>query len=148
MKAALSLLFVLMISVSAVAHPGKTDRRGGHTCWKNCGEWELLRGEYHLHDEYGKPIRLDQKGADRHVDKENLVPEPEKSFLLEGPSLKPAQQVIVERKIPEERAVSHQPSIDTHDAENILPFASLLLLLLAVLLLLLLIMIRRKKEER
>ena len=40
---------------------GKTDYRGGHKCWKNCSEWELRYGEYHLHDKDWKPIRLDKR---------------------------------------------------------------------------------------
>ncbi|WP_374016841.1 copper amine oxidase N-terminal domain-containing protein [Paenibacillus thiaminolyticus] len=33
----------------ALAHPGKTDKNGGHTCRTNCEKWGLEYGEYHYH---------------------------------------------------------------------------------------------------
>ena len=66
MKNGLVLAIILFFSLSADAHPGKTDRQGGHKCWKNCGEWELNYEEYHLHDEDWKPLRLDTKGNPLH----------------------------------------------------------------------------------
>ena len=46
----------------ALAHPGKTDRQGGHRCRRGCGEWALRYGEYHLHDKDFRPIRVEIKG--------------------------------------------------------------------------------------
>ncbi len=33
----------------ALAHPGRTDSKGCHTCWTNCEKWGLSYGEYHCH---------------------------------------------------------------------------------------------------
>ncbi|MBB6021453.1 hypothetical protein HNR77_002548 [Paenibacillus sp. JGP012] len=33
-----------------LAHPGRTDANGGHTCWTNCAKWGLEYGEYHYHN--------------------------------------------------------------------------------------------------
>lgn len=32
-----------------LAHPGRTDANGGHTCRTNCEKWGLEYGEYHYH---------------------------------------------------------------------------------------------------
>lgn len=32
-----------------VAHPGRTNRYGCHTCRTNCERWGLEYGEYHCH---------------------------------------------------------------------------------------------------
>ncbi|WP_197254277.1 copper amine oxidase N-terminal domain-containing protein [Paenibacillus dendritiformis] len=34
----------------AIAHPGRTDKYGGHTCRTNCEKWGLEYGEYHYHN--------------------------------------------------------------------------------------------------
>nr|WP_213586175.1 YHYH domain-containing protein [Paenibacillus sp. J2TS4] len=34
----------------AEAHPGRTDKNGGHTCRTNCKQWGLKDGEYHYHN--------------------------------------------------------------------------------------------------
>lgn len=50
---ALSLLAVTLLILSSnvsVAHPGRTDANGGHTCRTNCAEWGLEDGEYHYHN--------------------------------------------------------------------------------------------------
>ncbi|CAH1226597.1 copper amine oxidase N-terminal domain-containing protein [Paenibacillus sp. JJ-223] len=43
-------LFLLSSATSALAHPGRTDSNGGHTCWTNCAKWGLEYGEYHYHN--------------------------------------------------------------------------------------------------
>ncbi|MBB6023142.1 hypothetical protein HNR77_004242 [Paenibacillus sp. JGP012] len=47
-----SLVSVLLLSStsSVLAHPGRTDANGGHTCWTNCAKWGLEYGEYHYHN--------------------------------------------------------------------------------------------------
>ncbi|MDA8078428.1 MAG: hypothetical protein M0Z79_05760 [Nitrospiraceae bacterium] len=62
MKTLAALLILTLIPVSASSHPGKTDVRGGHKCWKDCEAWRLRSGEYHLHDRYLMPIRIDRGG--------------------------------------------------------------------------------------
>ncbi|PQP83589.1 YHYH domain-containing protein [Paenibacillus sp. PCH8] len=50
-------VFTTLVSVSlllnastVLAHPGRTDAYGGHTCWTNCSKWGLEYGEYHYHN--------------------------------------------------------------------------------------------------
>mgnify|MGYP001616562809 CR=1 FL=1 len=54
------LVIVLFFSVSfgptvALAHPGRTDSSGCHTCRTNCPNWGLSYGEYHCHRSKGLP---------------------------------------------------------------------------------------------
>ncbi|QDX93721.1 YHYH domain-containing protein [Brevibacillus laterosporus] len=52
-KALLFLLFVTMLAIpfqQTSAHPGRTDKNGGHTCRTNCEKWGLSYGEYHYHN--------------------------------------------------------------------------------------------------
>ncbi|AYK07659.1 YHYH domain-containing protein [Brevibacillus laterosporus] len=52
-KALLFFLFVTMLAVpfqQTSAHPGRTDKNGGHTCRTNCEKWGLSYGEYHYHN--------------------------------------------------------------------------------------------------
>jgi len=49
------LLLVVFLSIFALpvfAHPGRTDKRGGHYCWTNCKKWGLKYGQYHYHNKY------------------------------------------------------------------------------------------------
>lgn len=41
---------LLLNATTALAHPGRTDANGGHTCWTNCAKWGLEYGEYHYHN--------------------------------------------------------------------------------------------------
>jgi len=93
---------------------GKTDRRGGHKCWKNCGEWELGRGEYHLHDKEGKPIRLDQSGNVPEPEQAKGVPIPEKQFLLDDPSGQAAGSETGLRKNPEKISTDQKSGGEKH----------------------------------
>jgi len=45
----LMILLGLVLSNIALAHPGRTDRYGCHTCRTNCPRWGLSYGEYHCH---------------------------------------------------------------------------------------------------
>jgi hypothetical protein len=55
------VIIIVFLPSLATAHPGKTDRRGGHVCRKDCSEWDLYVGEYHLHDEDDRPLRIEKK---------------------------------------------------------------------------------------
>jgi hypothetical protein len=57
----LTLLLAIVIALPASAHPGKTDRQGGHKCYKECAEWDLYYAEYHLHDKDGKTVKVARK---------------------------------------------------------------------------------------
>lgn len=45
----LMLIFSLFSTTTVFAHPGKTDKNGGHTCNTNCEKWGLKKGQYHYH---------------------------------------------------------------------------------------------------
>ena len=58
MKSAVILFLIFLQPMMSYAHPGKTDRYGGHKCLRGCDEWGLFYKEYHLHDKDGRPIRV------------------------------------------------------------------------------------------
>lgn len=43
------LFGIFLYSSIALAHPGRTDSLGCHTCRTNCPSWGLSYGEYHCH---------------------------------------------------------------------------------------------------
>ena len=150
MKTVLFLICLFLIPFSSGAHSGKTDYRGGHKCWKNCGEWELGRGEYHLHDKDWNPIRLDRKGHVVEVEKPSGVPIPDERFLLEEPAQKAPGSVPVEQensgaKIPAVIVEKHQTM--TVYEESVLPLNTIMLLLLAFVMLIVLIYVRKRREK-
>jgi len=152
MKTVLSLIFIFLIPLSSIAHPGKTDYRGGHKCWKNCGQWELRRGEYHLHDKDGNPIRFDQKDNVAEEEKPEGVPTPDKRFLLEesdGKASGPPSglQNNTGVKMPDQHVVVEKHRSLTVYEENVLPLNTILLLLLAFLMLIVLIFVRKRREK-
>ncbi len=124
------LLFALPAS-SSFAHPGHTDRYGGHRCLKDCDEWKLYFEEYHLHDKYGRPIRV-AKQPKKHV-------APRAALTAPTPTVEPAVSsapvvtttVTVYRTIPIEESILTNP---------------LLYVLLLLLILLLVIRMNRKRE--
>lgn len=151
MKIFLAALCICLTPYYAGAHPGKTDYRGGHKCWKNCGGWELRRGEYHLHDKDWNPIRLDAKGDVIETVRQKSAPVPEKRFLLEGPAAEPEGnapeiQRTTEGKVTGQTIVERHHVLTVYE-ESILPLNYILLLLLAFLLLMVLIYIRKKGKE-
>lgn len=45
------LIAVVLITPSVTfAHPGRTDKYGGHTCRTKCPKWGLIYGQYHYHN--------------------------------------------------------------------------------------------------
>lgn len=50
MAFSLVLLTLSLFASDALAHPGRTDGSGGHTCRTNCAKWGLNTGEYHYHN--------------------------------------------------------------------------------------------------
>ena len=51
MKKIIFFLIVAVLIAPSVtfAHPGRTDKYGGHTCRTNCAKWGLSYGQYHYH---------------------------------------------------------------------------------------------------
>jgi len=152
MRIFLSLIAVLLLAFSASGHPGKTDYRGGHKCWKNCGEWELRRAEYHLHDKDWKPIRLDSKDDSIETGVQGAVPVPGKYFLQEETAAAPDVIASEVRNTPESPGERRQTIVEKHHIvtvheESLLPLHYMLLLLLAFLMLMILIFVRKKRER-
>lgn len=52
-------LLSLPFASFASAHPGRTDKNGGHTCRTNCAKWGLKDGEYHYHNGGGSSSSSD-----------------------------------------------------------------------------------------
>lgn len=144
------LIIVLSCPADVLSHPGKTDRYGGHKCWKGCGEWELLHGEYHLHDDDFRPLKMHAPG--RGVRKE----QPKREVILEeipavestAPPIQPPEPAV--RSEPATHALSvteiHKVPGPTVYEEDLLITDALLLVALAALLFLLLIALRRRKK--
>jgi hypothetical protein len=144
MQKALALIVVMLYPVVLWSHPGGIDRHGGHACWRNCSEWELKKGEYHLHDELGNPIRIIKKRPQQHTLhsgntelQDTGTPDvvPPQAALPAAPH---AQTPVVQTTI---EAPPATQCISVHHL-------SLALLLIALLLLLLLIRIRRRNSAR
>ena len=150
MKPVLLLIALFLIPSSSLAHPGKTNYKGGHKCWKNCSEWELGRGEYHLHDEDWNPVHIDRQEKVIKKEQPKGVPTPEKRFLLEdnGSATGPVTEVREnkESSITEQRPVATENRTPGVYEESFLPFNSILLLLLALLMLIVLIYVRKKRK--
>jgi hypothetical protein len=126
-------IVICALPVLAWSHPGKTDAVGGHKCYKDCEKWELLFGEYHLHDKDGRPIRVAKKAKKK---KERPV--------VEEPLVDPlsAEQVVPPKLV---QAAALPLSARSDPPEEGLSVSPWILLLLALLLLLLLI--RRRGRE-
>jgi len=131
MQLVLICLLIILPPTFSAAHPGKTDRYGGHRCLKECAEWDLYYAEYHLHDKEGRPIRVAKK---ERVRKQSLREEP----LPEQPAVEEAKASVVSQTIPA------PPVQAMMEAEPDPPF---LLWLLVLLLLLLLLLIGRRRSE-
>lgn len=154
MKKIVIFSMFLLFSVGAYAHPGKTDYRGGHKCWKNCSEWELRYGEYHLHDKDWKPIRLDEKGVP--IEAVQPYPAPASEFPKQGLPAEHTEQTKItsftEERIHEvpktdKKVINEYNRIVTFYEEGILPLNVISLLILVLALLIILICIRRKGKR-
>ncbi|MDO9289218.1 MAG: YHYH domain-containing protein [Thermodesulfovibrionales bacterium] len=154
MKKVVIFYIILLFPLCAYAHPGKTDYRGGHKCWKNCSEWELRYGEYHLHDKDWKPIRLDKKGVPIGPLQPYPVPAPESP--KQGLSAEHSEQTEItsftEERIHEvpktdKKVITEYNRIVTVYEEGILPLNVIFLLILVLALLIILICIRKKRER-
>lgn len=149
MRACVAAIIVLLFPLTVIAHPGKTDRRGGHRCWRDCVSWGLLYSEYHLHDKYFMPVRLDKpagvKIPETSAKPSAILPD------LEGTPEKTPEPAM--QALPEAPRSPHVPapvSVPAYIEESLFPwnpYQVVLLLVLLILLLALLVM-RRKREGR
>ncbi len=133
MKTLFLALLIFILPILAWSHPGKTDSVGGHKCYKGCEKWELLFSEYHLHDKYGKPIRVAKKVK-------------KKQRVAAEPPVASVQEEQVEMPQPVQAAAIPLPVQALQQEKGLLP--NPLMLLLLALLLLLLLLVRRRALER
>lgn len=132
MKLLTVLIVIVLLPLTAVAHPGKTDRQGGHRCLKDCAEWDLYYNEYHLHDKDGKPVKVARKKPVRSRSEAAAVEE--KPVIEERPADRPAEAALSQPV-----AVAAAPDIES----GTLPLSWILL----VLFLLLFLVVRRKRRK-
>ncbi len=152
MKKGICIAVILLFSTSVFAHPGKTDRFGGHKCRKSCGEWDLLYDEYHLHDKDWKPIRVNAKGEPipNEPPRHDVTPVQEPQEKTEPPQ---TEQTAVRSfgegapEKPERKIVNEYHHITVVREEDIFSLNNILLLFLAFLLLSALIFIRQKRGK-
>ncbi len=119
-----------VLPAAAYAHPGKTDKYGGHQCLKDCEEWRLYYEEYHLHDKDWKPIRVSRK-------KNAAVPAEIRSAA--------AQTVFPTPVTVNTQTVTVYRTVTTDHEEDVFSFNPLLWAL--VVLLLLLLILRRTRQK-
>jgi len=131
------ILFVMLCAwpITAFAHPGKTDKYGGHMCLKGCEEWKLFYKEYHLHDKDGKPIRVNRN-------KKGKAAGPAKREPLSVPTV-----TFVRADQPKTAIVTTALHVTNVYEENMIVPNPLLYLLVVLLLLLLVLRMNRKREE-
>jgi MYXO-CTERM domain-containing protein len=118
-----AFLLAIVVALPAYGHPGKTDRQGGHKCYKECAEWDLYYAEYHLHDKDGKPVKVARKKTGR-----------------------PKKQVIEDKsaKIPEAAQPTQPAAAATMAVE---PGSPSLPWILLILFLLLFLVVRRRRKK-
>lgn len=77
------MLIVTLVPASAIAHPGRTDANGGHTCKTNCSKWGLTDGEYHYHNKDGSIEKKDDSKADSSTSNKLIMPKLQKAGTLQ-----------------------------------------------------------------
>ncbi len=128
MKRLFLIAILCMVPAAAFPHPGKTDRHGGHKCVKACEEWGLYFNEYHLHDKYGKAVRI-------RSEMDKVRPPEVRSAAAETAPVVSTQTVTVYQ------------TVTTVQEENVVASNPLLWILL-VLLMLFLILRRTRRESQ
>lgn len=71
------LAIILFSSITAYAHPGRTDSNGGHTCRTNCEKWGLQYGEYHYHNGGGSSGSGSRGNSSKSTTVQQSGPSPE-----------------------------------------------------------------------
>lgn len=145
----LRLFFVIsvliVISSAASGHPGKTDYQDGHKCLKNCEDWDMNYGEYHLHDRDRNAIRTEgrKKPLREPAPLMKSEPEPSKEEVAAVPvPLSPGPQTGERRKtVPVDQGLSMPV-----EAGFVLTFYDFMLLSVAGLLFLVMLFLRKKER--
>ncbi|WCF08735.1 MBL fold metallo-hydrolase [Paenibacillus thiaminolyticus] len=77
-------LLCALFSPALLAHPGKTDANGGHTCRTNCAQWGLKDGEYHYHNKDGSIRKANNsKPASKEAGTALILPQKQKAGTLQ-----------------------------------------------------------------
>jgi hypothetical protein len=136
-------VFVLLPSI-ALGHPGKTDRWGGHRCWRGCADWKLDYGEYHFHDKDLMPIRLKKISVTSFPAASRRTPDEPAASAVSGDAVTGGERNSSEKKIPQTPATQVGSAVD----EAIAPAGGCDLALSALLFLLLAVFLFIRKRRR
>lgn len=118
-------LILLFTSTIALAHPGRTDSRGGHTCRTNCTKWGLDYGEYHYHNGGGSRSGGSSSGS---TNKSSATPAPQKTSAPKTSETKRVEPAYQKSDImiyvnDQQIDFSHEPVI--MDNTNLVPLREL-----------------------
>src|SRR3954465_13313551 len=91
----ITFLSFFIFAPTVHAHPGRTDKNGGHTCRTNCASWGLATGEYHTH--HGGGPSTGSTGGSNTAPVQEVV-EPVRQFIA-IPTNTPAP-ILIPTKIP------------------------------------------------
>ena len=95
-KVKILIIFYLLIFPSGVlAHPGRTDSFGCHTCRTNCSQWGLSNGEYHCHGAKALPQPKDPVKSKFSETGGITVPAPE----YKRPAVTEDKLLLVDQKV-------------------------------------------------
>jgi hypothetical protein len=146
MKKCLLAVILVLLPSAVLSHPGKTDRRGGHKCWKGCAEWNLEYKEYHLHDEYFRPVKPD---AIKTGNAPAVMEDPASNFV----TLYPDEKVMQIEEMGKDKGEEEIPAAGVTDQKDMTYKGDMwivdpLILLSAALLLLLLLLLSRTTGKR
>lgn len=141
----LVIIAAIWYPAAVLSHPGGTDRHGGHKCRKDCADWHLDIGEYHLHDENGNPIRV-EKQENGEISQQ---PEPagQRAFAPDETTeiKKPETPAGINGQIPQNTQETNYISIQKGD--KCIAFLNPFLLIMLIALLLLLLLLKRRKKN-
>lgn len=87
---------IIVLSISAFAHPGRTDSNSGHSV--NTEGWGYEVGTYHYHDKYGNIIPADKECATVNGISVTVNGEPvifdQEPVIIDGRTLVPVRYVV------------------------------------------------------
>jgi len=139
----LVLMLFLLSSSGSLAHPGKTDYQDAHRCLKNCGEWDLGYGEYHLHDKDRNPIRIASKDAP--VRQRILQAEPVSDQQPLPVPVAPEQAARIDPSQDGSVRTANPGRLNPVMEEGVFQFRDILLIIIAAILVMVLSILRRRK---
>jgi endonuclease YncB( thermonuclease family) len=99
----LLLVFAVAIPSQVLAHPGRTDSSGGHTCRTNCEQYGLEYGEYHYHNGGG-----------------SSTPSSSSPTLTPTPAPTPAPRPVAQPKPAPKKTIETINSLITSSTANVL----------------------------